>query len=284
VASVVTGLVAAAFLDSVSGRIGYTVVFVIGGILGAADMVCYGFTDDIYTTPPAKLSIRPVIKSILKDKPFFRFIVFWTVWCFTANLGGGYLSRYALGEMGLTNMQYTLFAQVASALTTVLVIAQWGKMLDRFGNKPIMWVSCIATSLTQAFYLFSVPGSIWPTLLHNVVGAFFWSASNLAATNMQLSSSPDKERASYIAVFSCITSILGSFLGVMAGGVILDTIQNSEMLTKLIPDRYKFLVILGVSTRFLGVLLLLPGLDGTGCSTVKEMFGELFSKKYRRRI
>ena len=48
----------------------------------------------------------------------------------------------------------------------------------------MLWVSCLLAALTPAFYLFSTPNNIWPTLLYNVIGAFFWSAANLTSTSM----------------------------------------------------------------------------------------------------
>lgn len=114
---------------------------------------------------------------IFQDKPFFRFMLFWTAWSFTANLSSPFLGRYAL-SMGLSYMQLTLCGQIASALTTVSVVWLWGRLLDQYGSKPVLWVSCLLAALTPAFYLFSTPNNIWPTLLYNVIGAFFWSAAN----------------------------------------------------------------------------------------------------------
>jgi hypothetical protein len=126
-------------------------------------------------------------------------------------------------------------------------------------------------SLTPLFYLFSTYGNIWPTLLHNLLGAAFWCGANLAATSSQLYT-PDDKRPSYVAFFSCFTSLFGSFLGILAGGAILEGISQSSILSAIIQDRYKFMIALSVILRISAVLILIPMMDNTREHTVNDMF------------
>lgn len=278
VCSVVIGLTSAWVLDHMGGFAGYTVVFVCASIFGVADMCCFIPVNEARRSQGTTTSIRAVAKKLIKDRPFFLFMLFWTVWCFTANMSGGYLGRYALGEMGLSYTQLTLYSQIASALITVLVIRFWGRLLDRYGTKPVMWVSCVVAALTQAFYLFSVYGSIVPTLLHNMVGAAFWCACNLAAMNLLLSASPDEHRASYVAIFSCVTSLIGNFLGAITGGALLELIQHVWAGV----DRYKILIAFAVALRIGVVLVFLPKLHNETGVSVREMGRDLLGRAGRK--
>jgi MFS family permease len=253
------GLLIAFLLDSIPGFPGYSLVFVLGGIFGTLDMASFVFVKEVYSQPPQKVKILPTFKKILQDKPFVRLTLFWTAWCFTANICGPYLNRYALDEMGLNFTQVTLSSQIASALTTFLVVSRWGRVFDRYGSKPVLWVSCIVAALTPGFFLFSVPGSFCPMLLHNVVGATFWSAANLVVTAMQLSHSPDDLRPSYIAVFSCMANLCGTFLGTLVGGVLIEgtralVLEHGFDLFGLLADPYKVAVFVSCLTR-LGIVL-----------------------------
>jgi MFS family permease len=278
IASVTMGLLVASILDRMPGYSGYTLVFVMAGILGMLDMCCFFFMEEVYKTPPLQLKIIPVCRQIISNKPFFKFMIFWTAWSFTANMSGAYLARYALSEMGLTYLSFTICSQVTAAAVTVLVVSNWGRLLDHFGSKPVLWCSCIVAALTPLFFLFSTYGSIWPTLLHNLIGAAFWSGANLAATSLQLSSSPDEQRPSYVAFFSCFTSLLGAFLGILAGGAILEGIHSSHTLSAFIPDRYKFMIAVSVILRIATVIVIVPKLDNNCEYTVTSMFRELFIK------
>jgi len=264
---VLFGLLIARLLDAVPGYAGYCAAFLIGGAFGVFDMVCFSFVKEVYSQPPVRVNTAGVFRRILGDKPFTRLIVFWTLWCFTANLSGPYLTRYALSEMGLTFVQLTVCSQIASALTASLVVSRWGRLLDRYGAKPVLWVSCIVAALTPAFYCFSAPGSVMPTLLHNVIGAAFWSASNLAVTNLQLNRSPDDMRPSYIAVFSCVCNLAGTFLGTMAGGALIEGLRASQQLF----DPYKVTFLISVVTRLGIVLLIIPGMENEKGYTASQM-------------
>jgi MFS family permease len=274
IASVSMGLLVAGILDGLPGYAGYTAVFILCSIAGMLDMCCFGLMEEVYNTPPLQLKLLPVCRDILSDKPFLKFMIFWTAWCFTANMSGSYLARYAITEMGLSYMQYTLCSQVTAAAVTVLAVTYWGRLLDHFGSKPVLWLCCTVASLTPLFFLFSTYGNIWPTLLHNLLGAAFWCGANLAATSSQLYT-PDDKRPSYVAFFSCFTSLFGSFLGILAGGAILEGISQSSILSAIIHDRYKFMISLSVILRIGAVLILIPMMDNTREHTVNDMFRAL---------
>lgn len=279
VGSVMIGLVTAYILDHMPGYAGYAFVFILGGTLGVLDMCCFIFVKEVHHSAPVRTNLLKVSRQIFADGPFFRFMIFWTVWCFTANLSAPYLIRYALGEMGLSYIQVTLSGQIAAALTTVLVITFWGRSLDRYGSKPVLWIACTLSSVAQGSYLFSVYGSVLPTLLHNVIGSAFWCATNLAATNRLLSSSPDDQRPSYVAFFSSFASLLGSFLGVLAGGALLELLQSmidrQNLGTGFFADRYKMIIALSIVARLLVVLLFIPSLDNEKGYTIKQVLRDL---------
>ncbi|MBE6935613.1 MAG: MFS transporter [Ruminococcaceae bacterium] len=272
VMNVAMGLFIAWILDVIGGPIKYTIVFLIGGAFGVFDMLAFIGVKEVYSTPPQRTSIMKSMKRVMRDKPFLQFSIFWAAWCFTANMSGMYISRYCMNEMGMSNMGVTIFGSITASLITVLVISRWGRFLDHYGCKPVMLVSGIVASLTQGFILFMYPGASWPMFLHNFIGAAFWSASNLAATTMQLSYSPDDERPAYLAFFSCITSLLGSFAGTMVGGAALDWMAAIGIPGNVGFDRYKILIVVAVVLRFLTVILLVPRMDNDREGTVGDMF------------
>ena len=177
-------LLVAWMLDTLPAYNRYIIVFALGSILGMLDMLCFGFCKEQYSDPPKKLRIGAVMKTMRKNRPFCSLSVMWTAWCFASNLCAPYLSRYSINEMGLSFMQMTVFGNAAAAVATVLMMSRWSHAMDRLGEKNVMLLSTLATSLTDVFYLFSTPGSIWPVLLRNFIGAACWSGCNLAANSM----------------------------------------------------------------------------------------------------
>jgi MFS family permease len=279
------GLLVAWMLDALPVYNRYIIVFAVGGFLGMLDMLCFGFCVEKYSDSPRRLHIGRVLKNIRENKAFCRLVVMWTAWCFTSNLAGPYLARYSINDMGLSFMQMTVFGTAAAAVATVAVMSCWGKAMNTYGCRSVMLISTIATSLTDAFYLFSSYGNIWPVLLRNFFGAACWSGCNLAANSMQLSASPDEARPSYIAVFACITSLIGVALGTLCGGALLESWENAGWFAGK-PDRLQILVILGVVLRLLVTFLLVPPLendrDGTPGQMVSAIFRRVIPAGYRK--
>ena len=257
---------------------------IIGGLIGMADMICFGFCEEVYTTPPQRLAFGEMMRDIVKDQSFMRFTVMWTAWCFTTNLCEPYLSRYSMNEMGLNFTQMTVFGTVAASVGTLLVMRRWGAVLDKSGGRTVMLVAALAASLSNAFYLFSTPGNIWPVMLRNLIGAAFWCGSNLAANSLQLSLAPEKGKASYIAFFSCVTCLAGTALGSMAGGALLETMGSMGWFTGSF-DRYKALITLSTILRFSIVILLVPRItDGGENGKIQLRVPTVFTGLHRKRL
>ena len=280
------GLLTARLLDTLPPENRYVIIFIIGGLIGMADMICFGFCEEVYTAPPQKLAFRDMMRDIVKDKTFMRFTIMWTAWCFTANLCEPYLGRYSMNEMGLNFTQMTVFGTVAASVGTLLVMRRWGVVLDRSGGRTVMMVAALAASLCNVFYLFSTPGNVWPVLLRNLIGAACWCGSNLAANSLQLSLAPEKTKASYIAFFSCFTCLVGTALGSMAGGALLEGMGTMGWFTGSF-DRYKALITLSTVLRFATVILLVPRIPAEGENDrirlhVPRVFPGLIRKKTRK--
>ncbi|MBQ8973821.1 MAG: MFS transporter [Clostridia bacterium] len=275
------GIVVARMLDTLPANSRYVVVFIIGGILGMADMICFGFCKEVYSSQPVKMAAS-AIGNVLKDKPFMRLILMWTAWCFTANLCEPYLSRYSINEMGLNFTQMMIFGTAASSLMTIFVMRRWGRAVDRFGCRSVMLVATVGAALANAAYLFSTPGNVVPVMLRNALGAAFWCGSNLAATNMQLYASPDKTRPIYIAVFSCATALLGTALGSLTGGLLLEVWETAGWFTGAF-DRYKAIIALATVLRLIVVATMVPPLsndrDGTPQMLIHSMFSALTGRE-----
>ena len=280
VAHIVFGLVVAYMLDHLPPESKYVISFLIGGFFGVMDMVCFAFCKEVFTSAPKKLSMRGAIKNIGKNRPFVRFLLFWTVWCFFSNMMGVYFTPYCLNELKLNFTQIMVFGEIAAAFSSVLAAPRWGRAIFRYGGKVVMLVSALVTGFMPLFYLLSRPGSVVPLLLYNLLGACIWSGANLAANDLQLTTSTNEERPVYIAVFSCVTALLGSTLGSLTGGYLLDWWHAAGLFTGFF-DRYKVLFLIASVFRIASVLLLVPKMDDGRNLSAKEYLASVFSR-FRR--
>lgn len=274
--NVLLGLVVAYALDTLPDNVRYPIIFLIGGTLGILDMVCFLFCEEVYSAEPKKQGLFTAFWEVLRNKPFMKLVVMMTFWNFTAQMSGVYINPYAMNEMGLSFMQIMIFSSISSSIVSIFVMPAWGRMIDRFGCRNVMLVACTITSLTPLFFLFASPGNIWPVLLHNAIGAMFWCGTNLTSSNMQLIYSPNETRPTYIAVFSCITALVGSTLGSLAGGALLESWNSANLFTGSI-DRYQALFVLSVVLRLGFTLLLVPRFSPDNEASVKDLIRHIFS-------
>ncbi|MBQ2668232.1 MAG: MFS transporter [Clostridia bacterium] len=286
-ANVLIGLVVAYALDSLPPDIRYVIIFLIGGTVGVLDMIAFAPCEEVYSAPPQKQNLFKAFGEVLKNKPFMNLVIMWTFWCFTANMSGVYLNPYSMNEMGLSFMQIMIFSTIAASVVAIFVMPAWGRMIDRFGCRNVMMVACFVASMTPLFYLLSRPGSIWPTLLHNTIGAMFWCGSNLTANNMQLSCSPNETRPTHIAVFSCVTALAGGTLGSLAGGALLESWNQANLFTTGPLDRYKVLFIVAVVLRLTFTLIFVPRFakdnEASPKDLVRHIAGSVFGPLVGRR-
>ena len=270
------GLLIAWLLDHLPPETRYVIVFLLGGLVGMTDMICFGFCKEQFSTPPKKLKLIEVFRGIYENKPFMHFMIFWTCWCFTANMSGIYMSPYSMNVMGLNFTQIMVFGTIASCVAAIFMVQRWGRAMYNYGSQSVMLLSCIGAALTPLFYLLATPGSIWPTFLHNFFGAMFWCGSNLAANNMQLSISSADTRPSYIAVFSCVTALVGTTLGSLSAGALLRFFESAHLFTGWF-DRYKALFLIATLLRLGCVLILVPRMENDRDKTPMDLLHAILS-------
>lgn len=282
--SVAFGLLVARLLDVMPGFTGYAIVFVMGGIFGVLDMLSFLGVKDIPMNTESGVKVLTVFRGMIAHRPFFRFLLFWTAWSFTSNIAGPYFIRYALGPLQLSFLTVTLGSQVTGAVFAVMILSHWGRMMDRYGSKPVLWISCLVAAINPVVWIFSSVGNPLTLFLFNAVGGLVWGASGLAVMNVLLRISPESQRPSYVAVFTAITSIGGSFLGVLTGGALLQGIQDTVSARNLtffgaVPNHYLIVFVISAVLRLTTILLFLPKMENEKPFTTREMLRDL-----RRRI
>ena len=91
---------------------------------------------------------------------------------------------------------------------------------------------------------------------------------------MQMNSSAEDTRPSYIAVFSCVTALAGTALGSLFAGTLLKAFAASGLFTGWF-DRYKMLFVIATALRVGAVFLLIPGIENDRPVTIRQTVAKL---------
>ncbi|MEI6197473.1 MAG: MFS transporter, partial [Verrucomicrobiota bacterium] len=91
---------------------------------------------------PAKLGLPPPpwldqLKQIFQRRNLMIYFAFGSGFGFTSNLMGPFFNIFMLDVLHMTARQVTTLI-VLSSVTGAFAMAGWGRMIDRFGNRPVM--------------------------------------------------------------------------------------------------------------------------------------------------
>lgn len=260
----VAAIIIAVMLDKCSSFGAYAVLFTIAAFFGMLDIGGFLFVTDTQKhggnsgTEP----FTAILKRAVGNQRFRRFLLFWSLWMFAFNLSNAFGNMYALGMLSLTFLQVILSGQVAYSLTNILITPGWGRLLDRRGPKWVLKRGGILSSAVQLLWLFAKPGSAWPLFLVNIAYGATMPSVDLVNQQMQMSSTPERNRSMYVALFAAVTSVAGTALGYFCGGAILEMLgEISFRVGPVLMDRYKILFVCAGILRIVLLLIFVPGME-----------------------
>ena len=160
--------------------------------------------------------------AVFRDPNFVRLLLFTGLFGLCLYLGYPFYSVYVLKELPLTVGDLTLLTTV-STLGSLLSLRTWGRLSDRFGNKPIMVTSALTWLLVAAVsWLFSGPKHYGHLYANYFVTGFMMAGfQQIGQFNLMIKMVPPENKAHYISVYFSFTNML-IMLGPLLGGVILN--------------------------------------------------------------
>lgn len=290
---VVCGLLISTMIDHV-GRTGYSIALVLAGITQLMDIACYFF---IKWPPMAEsegdhTSFFAMIREVFSNKPFVKILVFYSIWLFSANIAGPFWNVYMLEDLNMNFTQMSLYTQIISNVTTVLIISRWGRLIDRYGNKPVLQMSALLIALSPLPWFFATPATTFFVLMSNVISGSSWPVSDVCQQNLYLSHSPQVHRSMYIAVFLASINLFGVAFGNVVGGWLMQTpfsalaAQHYVLLgMTMTSTRYMFLAT--IALRIMVMFVFLPRISEEGAWTLSAALKDIVFRtqdSFNRRV
>lgn len=158
------------------------------------------------------------IFGILKHDNFRRASLFLFIWNFGVGLMTALTAKHMLGYMNMSFQQVMLYPVIVN-LVGFAFAKQWGKLMDGVGTRTTLLVCGLAAGLVPLVWLFTKPGTLWPIWVDAVATGMFMTGMNIAAVNLPLVVTPQKNRLYYLAVFATISG-LGIGLAMVLSGTL----------------------------------------------------------------
>jgi MFS family permease len=255
---------------------GYLILFAIAGgfgLLGA-------FTLSRVKTEPRVVIDRSVnffrsMREPLKKKDFRHFLMFHLCWMSAVYLASPFFNFYFLQDLKL-DIGFVALTNTVSTIAGLTTIQLWGSLCDRFGSKPVLYVTLSIASFIPLAYVFTNDGNIhWVAMTMQAVSGAAWAGIGLAASNLLLKLAPREKNSVYLSTFGALSGVSTALAPIAAGFVAEAAKSWTFTAGGLTLYHFKFIFLASFVARSASVLLLIriPETDEHSATEVVRALG-----------
>ncbi len=188
----------------------------------------------------------------LKDKNFRLFMFERSAWFFSVCIAAPYFNVYLLKHLKVS-WSYIGLLNIIATVASLYCLKLWGRIVDQFGCKPLMNVSCMAKTLFPLVWIIVTPSNYWWILIFTHLLCSFDSAINLTSSNLLLKLSPRGNNVAYLAIDTACINLACAVSPLLGGWLVLHFAQNEIFHLPILgdTDALKCLFFLSGSTRLL---------------------------------
>ena len=148
------------------------------------------------------------LKNLLNFRgEYGKFTVFTTFFNFAYMIASPFFVVYILKNLGL-GYSYFVLATSISIVCRIIFLKPIGRMLDRYGDRPVAIVSTFATALVPLTYLLFVkPETVWLIIPAEILSGIAWAGFDLSSVNLLLDFTTKEDRMAQVAKFNAVTAI-----------------------------------------------------------------------------
>jgi MFS family permease len=226
VVALTASFVAGRFLDYTEAPWNYQFIILMAVIFAGIGIYLY---TTHYEPPwePHRVTLREAVVIPFRDKNFRNFLRFALYWQASVQLGAVLVFPYFLSHLGMTYTEIAIWFAIASSMT-LLFGPMWGRIADRFGNKPVLAINTfLAGAVLPTCWILATPDNHWPIYISGVVDALVWSAINAAIFNLGLATAPENKRMVFMGVLGMCFGFSG-FVGGVAAAYLYDVLLVAE--------------------------------------------------------
>ncbi|MBN8218116.1 MAG: MFS transporter [Spirochaetes bacterium] len=235
----------------------FFLITVLGVAAGVVDILLFLW---VWEPPPAPARERPLLETLLEPmrQPSFRSYMVWNVaYSASVMIGAAFMLLYVLKVLALPLWEVMVIWWMPG-IGSMLSSAFWGRLIDRFGSRPIL-VLCTGLKPLAPIVFFVITRENAFAIL---CGFFIFDnmlnmGSQLATNGFMLRMAPRENRGMFVAAISSLPGIAGG-LSAIAGGYLLKAWEGHGIhLLGRAWDHYQYLFLLSALLRLLCIPLAL---------------------------
>ncbi|MGC8777363.1 MAG: MFS transporter [Candidatus Caldatribacteriaceae bacterium] len=290
IAALGSGLFIGKMLDTIQGISGFAFIFALASIAGITELLFFVRTyDPPMTTSSFGENPRAGFKALLHCRPFWRFLFFVISWNFAVNVASPFFNLYMLKYLHMNFFAIAFYVQVISNIATLFFVRVWGRLTDRFGNKPIASLTTLVATFLPIIWCLTTPRN-WVVVIPIIqtLAGIFWPGIDLTTNNLLLKLSPAENRSLYVGVLNFFLGLFGTALAYLVGGYVLEWVVplitpflRSLWGWPMVP--YYSVFLLSSCLRLVSFTVFLPRIEEGGACTLRGVAREILARARRRR-
>ena len=207
-----------------------------------------------YAARYAVEAVNELLVTPLKDRAFRRYVLYGAMVMFAMAVGGPFYIRNMRENLGFSHLAINVMFMVLGPLVSIVAIKQWGKLVDRWGRRPVLMLATTMAVFGVVPYFLASKYTPNPLYVADTIN-WVWVAAGRLSVRLGAPAEWDwvliPPGAPVGAWLVCSTTIFFGFIGwagVMLGqqGVVLGFADG--------PGRSKYVAAYGVLVGVGGVL------------------------------
>jgi MFS family permease len=267
VATVVVIIAAAVLADHVSEQHKLQVIiglFVLATIIGLADLLIHGTIPEPQMVLPERNHFWRQVLEPLRDRAFRPWLTFNAAWTFSMTLGGALAALYFLNELKFKN-DFVGGVIVVSCIPLLgtMISGKWsGRLVDRFGTRPVLFWGHMAWALFPLFWLAATPQTARVMVaIAGAIAGVSCTAASTAANKLVVRVPPPGRCPIYTAVSTTLSCVVGGF-AVLGAGAMLKALRGWSITIAGWPfGAFHLLFAVSFALRLLCTVAFVPRLD-----------------------
>ncbi len=250
---------------------GYALAFTLAVSFGLVSTLLLTRQPEPPLTPRPEPSLKEIFLGPLHEPQFRRLTIFLAVWFLTGTLASPFYLVHLIKNLHFSFAAIAIYSMIGGVIG-VLFQLFWGRVIDRFGSRPVTVFNFALVGLMPFLWLFATPHFRLPIWIDAILNGTVWTGASLGLWNLLLDLADNPARKeSYFAIYSVVTG-LGAFIAAILAGTVAQLLSRFH------------LTILGLDFYNYDVMFLFAGLARFACLPLLLKVQEPGSKPLRYTI
>jgi MFS family permease len=268
------GVAALAYFSGLPIRILYAVIVMGGCIAGIIDVLIYLQIQEPSPPPVQNRPLFAILRAPFEHPEYRTFVAFHCYWYVAVSFFVPFTQLYLLKKLGLSAWQATVL-YCLYGIANLPTARLWGRLADRYGNRPVLTVCVWAKSLVVITFLLVTPALAIPVL---AITFFFDGMLNsgfaIATNGYMFKMAPPSERSMFLAAITGLAGLCGCMASLVSGALLQKTEGFHLLFLGRDWNHYHLMFLISMLLRW-GAVLFAHRIREPKSSSTREVFGYL---------